>query len=39
MLKFVGEYNVDLDLVEGMGVNGCIICKDILKLVEFGNIL
>ena len=38
MLKLAGEHNVDLDLVEGTGANGRITRKDILKLVESGNI-
>ena len=32
MLKLAGEHNVDLDLVEGTGLNGRITRKDILKL-------
>ena len=38
VLKLAGEHNVDLDLVEGTGANGRITRKDILKLVESGNI-
>ena len=38
VLKLAGEHNVDLDLVEGTGSNGRITRKDILKLVESGNI-
>ena len=36
--KLAGEHNVDLGLVEGTGANGRITRKDILKLVESGNI-
>ena len=38
VLKLAGEHNIDLDLVEGTGANGRITRKDILKLVEYGNI-
>ncbi|MDM5156351.1 dihydrolipoamide acetyltransferase family protein [Bacillus sp. DX1.1] len=38
VLKLAGEHNIDLDLVEGTGANGRITRKDILKLVESGNI-
>jgi len=38
VLKLAGEHNIDLDAVEGTGANGRITRKDILKLVESGNI-
>ncbi|MEI4829186.1 dihydrolipoamide acetyltransferase family protein [Bacillus sp. FJAT-53711] len=38
VLKLAGEHNIDLDAVEGTGTNGRITRKDILKLVESGNI-
>ncbi|WP_440602609.1 dihydrolipoamide acetyltransferase family protein [Bacillus sp. GB_SG_008] len=38
VLKLAGEHNIDLDVVEGTGTNGRITRKDILKLVESGNI-
>ncbi|MBO1579049.1 dihydrolipoamide acetyltransferase family protein [Bacillus sp. XF8] len=38
VLKLAGEHNIDLDVVEGTGANGRITRKDILKLVESGNI-
>ena len=38
VLKLAGEHNIDLNLVEGTGANGRITRKDILKLVESGNI-
>ncbi|SDY49416.1 dihydrolipoamide acetyltransferase family protein [Bacillus sp. 166amftsu] len=38
VLKLAGEHNLDLDAVEGTGANGRITRKDILKLVESGNI-
>ncbi|MEH6891302.1 dihydrolipoamide acetyltransferase family protein [Bacillus sp. JJ864] len=38
VLKLAGEHNIDLDAVVGTGANGRITRKDILKLVESGNI-
>lgn len=38
VLKLAGEHNIDLDQVVGTGANGRITRKDILKLVESGNI-
>ncbi|AWC33743.1 dihydrolipoamide acetyltransferase family protein [Bacillus cytotoxicus] len=38
VLKLAGEHNIDLNVVEGTGANGRITRKDILKLVESGNI-
>ncbi|MBC6974370.1 2-oxo acid dehydrogenase subunit E2 [Bacillus sp. Xin] len=38
VLKLAGEHNIDLDAVEGTGTNGRITRKDILKLVDSGNI-
>ncbi|CAM4045451.1 branched-chain alpha-keto acid dehydrogenase subunit E2 [Bacillus manliponensis] len=38
VLKLAGEHNIDLDQVVGTGANGRITRKDILKVVESGNI-
>jgi 2-oxoisovalerate dehydrogenase E2 component (dihydrolipoyl transacylase) len=38
VLKLAGEHNIDLEQVKGTGANGRITRKDILKLVESGNI-
>ncbi|MDC2863515.1 dihydrolipoamide acetyltransferase family protein [Bacillus sp. BP-3] len=38
VLKLAGEHNIDLDAVVGTGANGRITRKDILTLVESGNI-
>ncbi|PFJ14917.1 branched-chain alpha-keto acid dehydrogenase subunit E2 [Bacillus cereus] len=38
VLKLASEHKIDLNLVEGTGTNGRITRKDILKLVESGNI-
>ncbi|MBO9129734.1 dihydrolipoamide acetyltransferase family protein [Bacillus sp. 165] len=38
VLKLAGEHNIDLDQVTGTGANGRITRKDILKIVESGNI-
>ncbi|MFD3447813.1 dihydrolipoamide acetyltransferase family protein [Microbacteriaceae bacterium 4G12] len=38
VLKLAAEHNIDLEQVHGTGLNGRITRKDILKVVESGNI-
>ncbi|UOY93928.1 2-oxo acid dehydrogenase subunit E2 [Ectobacillus sp. JY-23] len=38
VLKLAGEHNIDLNQVQGTGMNGRITRKDLLKVIETGNI-
>ncbi|MFX3625154.1 MAG: dihydrolipoamide acetyltransferase family protein [Ectobacillus sp.] len=38
VLKLAGEHNIDLELVEGTGLNGRVTRKDLLKLIETGKV-
>ncbi len=38
VLKLAGEHNIDLNQVQGTGMNGRITRKDLLKIIETGNI-
>jgi len=38
VLRLAQEHNIDLELVEGTGMGGRITRKDLLKLIESGNI-
>ncbi|WP_028399122.1 dihydrolipoamide acetyltransferase family protein [Ectobacillus panaciterrae] len=38
VLKLAGEHNIDLNQVQGTGMNGRITRKDLLKMIESGNI-
>jgi 2-oxoisovalerate dehydrogenase E2 component (dihydrolipoyl transacylase) len=38
VLRLAQEHNIDLEQVQGTGLGGRITRKDLLKLIEFGNI-